>query len=140
MPDREKVINKVKAIVADMQEEVDEWKDYSDSELRGGLTCDCDWWYKTLQTLKDAIALLKEQEPRVLGLDEFHREMAVWLEDVDKEDVVLAIGGSSCGGAKCFITEYDLGVSALDSEYGIRWRAWTAKPTIKMRKAVKWDG
>ena len=60
---REKVVNKVKAIVADMQEEVDEWKDYSDSELRGGLTCDCDWWYKTLQTLKDALALLKAQEP-----------------------------------------------------------------------------
>lgn len=59
MDDREKVINKVTAIVADMQEEVDEWKDYSDSELRGGLTCDCDWWYKTLQTLKDAIVLLK---------------------------------------------------------------------------------
>jgi len=63
MPDREKVINKVTAIVADMQEEVDEWKDYSDSELRNGLTCDCDWWYKTLQTLKDALALLKAQEP-----------------------------------------------------------------------------
>lgn len=63
MTNREKVINKVKAIVADMQEEVDEWKDYSDSELRGGLTCDCDWWYKTLQTLKDALALLKAQEP-----------------------------------------------------------------------------
>lgn len=89
---------------------------------------------------RDAIALLKAQEPRVLGLDEFHRGMAVWLEYVDKEDVVLVIGGSSCGGAKCFITEYDLGVSALDSEYGIRWRAWTAKPTIKMQKAVKWDG
>jgi len=61
--DREKVINKVKAIVADMQEEVDEWKDYSDSKLRGGLTCDCDWWYKTLQTLKNALAVLKAQEP-----------------------------------------------------------------------------
>lgn len=61
--DREKVISNVTAIVSDMQEEVDEWKDYSDSELRGGLTCDCDWWYKTLQTLKDALALLKAQEP-----------------------------------------------------------------------------
>ena len=63
MTDRENVIKKVTAIVADMQEEVDEWKDYSDWELRDGLTCDCDWWYKTLQTLKDTLALLKEQEP-----------------------------------------------------------------------------
>lgn len=63
MTNREKVIANVTGIVSDMQEEVDEWKDYSDSELSHGLTCDCDWWYKTLQTLKDAIALLKAQEP-----------------------------------------------------------------------------
>jgi len=65
MVDREKVVANVTEIVSDMQEEVDEWKDYSDSELSHGLTCDCDWWYKTLQTLKDALALLKEQEPVV---------------------------------------------------------------------------
>ena len=62
MVDREKVVANVTGIVSDMQEEVDEWKDYSDSELSHGLTCDCDWWYKTLQTLKDALTLLKEQE------------------------------------------------------------------------------
>ena len=70
MPDRDKVITDITNIVADMQEEVDEWKDYSDSELSHGLTCDCDWWYKALQTLKDALAVLKEQEPRVMTLEE----------------------------------------------------------------------
>ena len=64
MTNWEKVVANVTGIVSDMQEEVDEWKDYSDSELSHGLICDCDWWYKTLQTLKDALALLKAQEQK----------------------------------------------------------------------------
>ena len=63
MADREKVIKGLENIVSDMQEEIDEWRDYSDSELSHGLTCDCEWWYNTAQKLKDALALLKEQEP-----------------------------------------------------------------------------
>ena len=94
MPDREKVINKVTAIVADMQEEVDEWKNYSDSELRGGLTCDCDWWYKTLQTLKDALALLKAQEPREMSdaelMDAIRKAPIMLKPAVDAAPVVHA--------------------------------------------------
>lgn len=79
MDNREKVVANVTGIVSDMQEEVDEWKDYSDSELSHGLTCDCDWWYKTLQTLKDALALLKEQEP-VKPYAEYSEHMGTkWL-------------------------------------------------------------
>ena len=85
--DREKVINKVTAIVADMQEEVDEWKDYSDSELRGGLTCDCDWWCKTLQTLKDALALLKAQELRYTP-----REVRNVLMEYGQHDLSIGLG------------------------------------------------
>lgn len=62
MIDREKVIKGLENIVSDMQEEIDEWRDYSDSELSHGLTCDCEWWYNTAQMLKDALALLKAQD------------------------------------------------------------------------------
>ena len=107
---REKVINKVTAIVADMQEEVDEWKDYSDSELRGGLICNCDWWYKALQTLKDAIALLKAQEavePKVVDTSNsklYHNDMfknhycgncGEFLHVVNRKDLFC----SQCGRA-----------------------------------------
>lgn len=91
------------------------------------------------QLLLDALALLKAQEARVLALDEIHCGMAVWLEDVDKADVILAIGGSSAGGAKCFITENDTSIAPLSAEYGIRWRAWTAEPTDEQREAEPWS-
>lgn len=82
--------------------------------------------------------LLKAQAPKVLALDEIHRGMAVWLEDVDKADVILAIGGSSCGGCKCFITVDDRSIAPHDSDYGVRWRAWTREPTAEQRRETHW--
>lgn len=87
----------------------------------------------------DAIAMLKAQQPRVLALDEIHRGMVVWLEDKDKPDTILAIGGASAGKAKCFITVDDTSVRAWDDEYNVRWRAWTSRPTDEQRQAVKWE-
>lgn len=84
---------------------------------------------------EDALALLT---PRVLSLAEIHRGMAVWLEDRDKPDLLLAIGGSSCAGAKCFIGENDKSIAANDDEYNIRWRAWTQEPTDEQREATPW--
>ena len=92
------------------------------------------------EALDMAIEALKAQEPRVLELSEIHRGVAVWLEDVDKADAILAIGGSSAGGTKCFITENDISIAPLDAEYNVRWRAWTAEPTEEQRGRVKWDG
>ena len=91
MIDREKVIANVTGIVSDMQEEVDEWKDYSDSELSHGLTCDCDWWYKTLQTLKYALALLKEQEPPTDVSISNAIECLLHPQDADDSDMAKAI-------------------------------------------------
>lgn len=76
--------------------------------------------------------------PRVLSLDEIHRGMAVWLEDCDKQDVILAIGGASCADSKCFITEDDRNIAPMDEDYNVCWRAWTQEPTNEQREAVKW--
>lgn len=140
---REDVINKVTAIVADMQEEVDEWKDYSDSELRGGLTCDCDWWYKTLQTLKDALALLKAQEPRVMTLEEVRDEAEyMFLEKHSETGSDLygcAIRGDWDGyGIELLMSEYDTARERW-SDYGKTWRCWTSRPSDEQRKAVAWE-
>ena len=64
MDKREKVINGLKTIVDEMEYEVAEWVNYSDSELNAGLTVDCDWWLDALGKCKDALELLKAQEPR----------------------------------------------------------------------------
>lgn len=142
MADREKVISNVTAIVADMQEEVDEWKDYSDSELRGGLTCDCDWWYKTLQTLKDALALLKAQEPRVMTLEEVNaldwdycyleqeRLPGKEYRGMLGKYIMTCVTWPSITAAK---------ISQGMDNYGKTWRCWTARPTDAQREAVKWE-
>ena len=111
-----------------MQEEVDEWRDYSDSELRGGLTCDCDWWYKTLQTLKDALALLVAQEPRLITVKDFESNPNVdqygclpcWMEyrEEPKWD-----GWAEATVHTCI-------------ECGRR--PWTSRPTDEQREAVPW--
>ena len=76
--------------------------------------------------------------PHVLRLQHIHRGMTVWLEDIDKQDVIRATGGSSAGGAKCFITEDDRSIAPLDADYNIRWRAWSQEPTEEQRKKEKW--
>lgn len=88
----------------------------------------------TYSMLKSAHELLT---PRILRLDEIHRGMAVWMEYKDEPNVILAIGGASAGGAKCFITEDDRSVALLDKDYNVRWRAWTQEPTEEQRKEVQ---
>lgn len=112
----------------------------------------------------DVIALLKEQEPRLLGLEEVKaialRETKriqssevepVWLEQNEDglANMKLAlISWWYMEGidedetefefiAKYFGTDFDDTLRYLD--YGTRWRVWSSKPTIEQRKAVKWD-
>lgn len=40
------------SIIATMQEEVDEWKDFTDDELRSGVTVSCDFYLQILNALK----------------------------------------------------------------------------------------
>ena len=63
----------------------------------------------------------------------------MWLEDCDKQDVILAIGGSDAGYCKCFIAEKDQSIAPNNDEYNKRWRAWTQEPSEDERWAVKWD-
>lgn len=96
---------------------------------------------ETIHTLSkpDFVELCRtNDEPRVMTLEEIHGRMNVWLEYIEKNEVVLAIGGDSCGGAKCFITEYDESVALKDRQYNIRWRAWTQRPTRAQMEATPW--
>ena len=96
----------------------------------------------------DALALLKEQEPRVLEYSEIEKNPLVWLEDNDKDDVIPAIFLQYNGWNAEFIRqtpdEYvssyvrSATVYAVEKAYGVKWRAWLAQPTNEQRKAVKW--
>lgn len=139
MDKREKVIANVTAIVSDMQEEVDEWKDYSDSELSHGLTCDCDWWYKTLQTLKDALELLKAHEPRVMSLDELSEKEDVYFESLVYDTICPALSsGSYDDGTVGLMTLEDELFYMDEEDYGVKWRCWTYRPTDEQRAATPW--
>ena len=92
----------------------------------------------------DALALLKEQEPRVLTLEEIRSgtvEVA-WIEDADKAEVIPGIWFrlSNEGGDEAVdIHIRDGFVGARLEVYGKLWRCWTSRPTDEQRKAVKWD-
>lgn len=93
--------------------------------------------------LKDALELLKKQEPRVLTWDEVTalpngeeneaavvQELKVPIETWDKGTIC-----KWCGAR--FVQERDH-YYYNEETYGTTWRCWTALPTKKQRKAAKW--
>ena len=105
----------------------------------------------TTQLAKDALELLKAQEPHVLSLEEIddivtktnkEHEMIFWAEVKSR-------------------TRYSFGVFQLDlstnddyealllgcawpawyrrSSYGFRWRCWSSRPTDEQREATPWN-
>ena len=132
MPDREKVIKGLEQFISD-------FKPYCGNEA--------DWG-----RVFDALALLKEREPRVLTLEEVRdkqiKATPVWKETKSRNKGlyvgwVLAyevqtgqgITGDCLGMAEPSgrMVWYKLG------DYGKTWRCWSAKPTDEQRKAVEWD-
>lgn len=90
----------------------------------------------------DAIKLLREQRPRVLRLDEviaLNQGRVVWLEDIDKPDVIPGLLDKVFTTTK--VADFQLvrkTVTADLDEYGKRWRCWSALPTVKERKEKRW--
>ena len=98
-----------------------------------------------VEALDYAIEAVKAQEPRLLTIDEIHDSMVVYLEAgteflkrMDDDGVVLAIGGSECTGAKCFITVWNVGIAGMNNDYNVTWRAWSQRPTIEQREGTPW--
>ena len=103
---------------------------------------------------KDAIALLKSQEPRVMTMDEVvaaKQGTTVWLEDCDKHDVIVGLLRDvwittneihSVAVLLHFVVVrgqlVDI-VTALAEGYGIRWRCWTSWPDEKAREETPWN-
>ena len=91
----------------------------------------------------DALALLREQEPRVLDWNEIGTvDGAVWLEDRDENEVVPGLVMQMHSAVNLDIKKDGKlhTASASRSDYGERWRAWSARPTEEQRKAVPWNG
>jgi hypothetical protein len=95
--------------------------------------------------MADALALLKEQEPRVMTLEEI-RSGAVevaWIEDADKVEVIPGIWFrlSNEGEDEAVdIHVLDGFVGMRLAVYGKKWRAWTARPSPEQMRDTPWEG
>ena len=100
-----------------------------------------EWMYKHADyyqmVCKDALELLKAQEPRVMTLEEARKDIEVWYESVNG-----ACGwGDLCYDANLELALYTLhGIKGVKEEaYGKTWRCWTSRPTDEQREAVAWN-
>ena len=104
---------------------------------------------KQLQTLiNDATELLREQEPRVMTLEEVITSKpgtVVWLEDFNKPDVISGLFERLFISTKVidFLIvkeEVNNEVTADLDVYGSGWRCWTSRPDQATREATPWVG
>lgn len=93
--------------------------------------------------VRDALALLKAQEPRVMTLGQVRDEADhMYLEKHSKTGSDLygcAIRGDWDGyGIELLMSEYDTARERW-SDYGKMWRCWTSRPTDEQREATPWN-
>ena len=93
--------------------------------------------------LADAIVLLKEQEPRVMTLEEVLAFDKPFLIEV----VTGKITWASCFGEYCLCNEMIVRMvdndGAVDDRYeemyGTKWRCWTSRPTLDQMANTPWE-
>lgn len=136
MPDRETVIAALENCEAEGKCRNCPWDDCEDM---GHETVDS----VPRSLLRNALELLKAQEPRVLTWDEVLKlpngeEDEAPVVQEQKVPVGTWDNGTICQwrGAR-FVQEADSCYYNC-SNYGKTWRCWTAWPTEEKRKAVKW--
>lgn len=98
------------------------------------------------ELLRDALELLKAQEPRVMTLEEVGETFDdMWLEYNDR--VYPATWGGTDynrNAVSYYVHGYvrvgrGITLTLPIEDYGKTWRCWTARPTDEQREAVKWD-
>ena len=95
-------------------------------------------------TIHEAVELLKKQIPSVIDYNDLHNYEVVWLEDVDKEEIVPGIIGeisdNSLNPYVWFCIDSVNDVFGMKDEYNKRWRAWSGRPSDNVRYMEPWIG
>ena len=122
MPDMEKVI---KGLEVCIDREPGKYDCYKCPYETDGNDCE-------INLSKDALALLKAQEQRLLTKEDF--------ENADEDGYIPAWCEEKNGKQywEC-VTDTVLAYQHFGMECG-HYRYWTSRPTDEQRKAVKWDG
>lgn len=128
MKDREKVVKKL--------EELLEQSRFNDSV---GWNPDCD-----TETLEDALALLKAQEPMVMTWDELIATDHVYIETNKDGQKYIVPGIVTIVRDTAVIVSVRIGTRLIDvtidkDVYGIECRCWTSRPDEKRRAETPWE-
>lgn len=124
---------------------------------------DCPYWQDDFESgchiydmMSDALALLKEQEARVMSWEEVkksgsaYRCVEIYSPQVRRLALIYCIVRQSETIPELYYLLEDSGVSwcRAEAEYNrdcwqgtvSGWRCWTSRPTEEQRKAVAWEG
>lgn len=74
-----------------------------------------------------------------MHVDEIQEFSTVWLEDVDKPEIIPAIYLEPLCGRLGFIQPGRGMLYPSREDYGKRWRMWTSRPTDEQREATPWE-
>lgn len=138
MTDRDKVISRLQII----RTWAEVGKNYNGIQGEGCLRDIVDW-------IDDALELLKEQEPRVLALEEVMQYIGYSEKIPPKSWEKLPLWTESRDGTGVFSGYRDIlnlhnliNMGEIDKTYVAykHWRCWSAKPTDEQRESVKWVG
>lgn len=96
------------------------------------------------QLIRDALALLKEQEPRVIELSEISPNIYVWMENRDDGTLFPLKGGViDPDGDDYFRFDEGLGEDFVyypTGSFGKCWRVWDKCPSPEQMRETKWEG
>ena len=103
-----------------------------------------EWMALKCSMARDIVSMLKEQEARVMTLDQILEtggEEPIYLETPDMDGVIPAILQPDAfeDGYLGFAGTWRNSGYYHGMNYGKTWRCWTSRPTEEQRKAVKWE-
>lgn len=98
------------------------------------------WHYG--QAIDEILELLKEQQPRLLTLEEVKQTEVVWCEwgSVDGYVECMMFDKVDADGDYRLTEKIGCTVYYDPSEYNESWRCWSARPTDEQMKETEWDG
>ena len=109
---------------------------------------ECEYEHETVEIpmalAKDALELLKAQEPRVMAYDEMMKAEICFLEvkGIEQIDpfIRFEVDDKSYWSSPYTNNEDNpFELLAEQEEYSINARCWTSRPTDEQREAVKWN-
>lgn len=94
--------------------------------------------------MRDAVALLREQEPRVMTFEELNintdEPVVCWVEFPGKPEINVTAPYKSIAHIGLPFLGTDTRGFVVERNYGQKWRCWTSRPTPELMANTPWEG